>query len=139
EHAHFDHVAVFTGSSVVTVVARALDHLVHHHRGFVACVGNDLAQRLLHRAQHDLHAGVLIVVVTLQVGQVSAGAQQGHATAGDDALFHCSTSGVQGVFHARLLLLHLDFGRSTDLDHGHAASQLGHAFLQLLAVVVGGG
>ncbi len=46
---------------------------------------------------------------------------------------------MQGVFDAGLLFLHLDFGGGTDLDHGHAAGQLGHALLQLLAVVVAGG
>ena len=68
-----------------------------------------------------------------------AGAQQRHATTGDDAFFHRRTRGVQGVFDTRLLFLHLDFGGGTDLDHGHAAGQLGHALLQLLAVVVAGG
>jgi len=46
---------------------------------------------------------------------------------------------VQRVFDASLLFLHLDFGGGTDLDDGHAAGQLGHALLQLLAVVVAGG
>jgi hypothetical protein len=44
---------------------------------------------------------------------------------------------VQGVFHAGFLLFHFDFGACTDLDHGNAASQLGHALLQLFLVVVG--
>src|SRR3546814_15915485 len=35
-----------------------------------------------------------------------------------------------------LLFLHFDPGRGTDLDHRNAAGQLGHALLQLLAVVV---
>jgi hypothetical protein len=46
---------------------------------------------------------------------------------------------VQRVFDAGLLLLHLDLGGGTDLDHRNTAGQLGHALLQLLAVVVGGG
>ena len=71
--------------------------------------------------------------------QRPAGAQQGHAAAGDDAFFHGGAGGVQGVFDAGLLLLHFDFGGGADLDHGHAAGQLGHALLQLLAVVVAGG
>ncbi len=66
------------------------------------------------------------------------GAQQGHATTGHDAFFHRSAGGVQGVFHAGLLFLHFDFGGSADLDHGHAAGQLGHALLQLFTVVVAG-
>jgi len=46
---------------------------------------------------------------------------------------------VQRVFNAGFLLFHLDFGGGTDLDHRHAAGQLGHALLQLLTVVVAGG
>ena len=67
------------------------------------------------------------------------GAQQRHATAGHDAFFHGSAGGVQRVFHASLLFLHLDFGGGADLDHGNTAGQLGHALLQLLTVVVAGG
>ena len=52
-----------------------------------------------------------------------------------DAAF-CSAGGVQGVFNAGLLFFHFDFGRGTDLDHCNAAGQLGHALLQLLAVVI---
>src|SRR5699024_3848242 len=39
----------------------------------------------------------------------------------------------------RLLFLHLDFGGRTNLDQRHTAGELGYAFLQLLAVVIGGG
>ena len=67
------------------------------------------------------------------------GTDQRDAAAGHDAFFDRRAGRVQGVLDARLLLLHLDLGRGTDLDDGHAAGQLGHALLQLLAVVVGGG
>jgi hypothetical protein len=68
------------------------------------------------------------------------GAQdQRHAAAGHDAFFDRGTGRVQRVFDAGLLLLHLDFGRGTDLDQRNTAGQLGHALLQLLAVVVAGG
>src|SRR5205823_2211925 len=50
----------------------------------------------------------------------------------------CSAGRVQRVFDAGLLFLHLDFGGGTDLDDGNTAGQLGHALLQLLAVVVAG-
>jgi hypothetical protein len=66
EHAHFDHVAVLAGGGVVAVVALAFEHLVDHHGRLVAGVGDDFAQRLLHGAQHDLDAGVLVVVVALE-------------------------------------------------------------------------
>ena len=46
---------------------------------------------------------------------------------------------MQRVFHARLLFLHLHFGRGTDFDQRNAAGQLGDTLLQLFAVVVAGG
>ncbi len=67
------------------------------------------------------------------------GADQRHAAAGDDAFLDGSTGRVQGVFDARFLLLHLDFGRGTDLDQRHTAGQLGDTLLELFLVVVAGG
>ena len=63
-------------------------------------------------------------------------AQQGHAAAGDDAFLDGRLGRVHGVLDAGLLLLHLGLGRRADLDHRHAADQLGQPLLQLLAVVV---
>ncbi len=137
EHAHFDHVAVLAGGRVVTVVTLAALHLVDHDRRLIAGVGNDFTQRLLQGAQHDLDAGILIVVVALEFANSSTGADQRHAAAGDDTFFHGSAGGVQGIFNARFLFLHFDFGRGTNLDDGDAASQLGHTFLQLFLVVIG--
>jgi hypothetical protein len=62
---------------------------------------------------------------------------QGDAAAGHDALFDRRTGGVQGVFDAGLLLLHLDFSRGTHLDDGNTAGELGLACLPLLEVVAG--
>ena len=66
-------------------------------------------------------------------------ADQRHAAARDHAFFDRGTRGVQRVFDAGLLFLHLDLGGSADLDHRDAAGELGNALLQLLLVVVGGG
>ncbi len=62
-----------------------------------------------------------------------------HAAAGHDAFLDGGTGRVQRVFDAGLLLLHLDLGGCTDLDHGDTAGELRNALLQLLLVVVGGG
>ena len=45
---------------------------------------------------------------------------------------------LKRVLDAVLLLLQLGLGRGADLDHRHAAGQLGQPLLQLLAVEVGG-
>ena len=71
--------------------------------------------------------------------QLVAGAEQGDAAAGQDAFFDGRAGGVEGVFDAGLLFLHLAFGGGADVDLGHAAGQLGEALFELLAVVVAGG
>ena len=63
---------------------------------------------------------------------------QRDAAARDDAFFNRRTRGVQRVFNARLLLLHLGLGRSADVDDGNTARELGQAFLQFLAIVIAG-
>src|SRR5262249_9643997 len=62
-----------------------------------------------------------------------------HAAARDDAFFHRSAGGVQGVINAVLAFLHFDFRRAADLDHRNAARELRETLLQLLTIVVGGG
>ena len=75
----------------------------------------------------------------LQLLERGQAADVGHAAAGDDALLHRGAGGVQRVLDPGLLLLHLGLGGRADVDHRHAADQLGQPLLELLAVVVGGG
>ena len=63
-------------------------------------------------------------------------AEQGHAAAGQNAFFDRRTGGVQGVFDAGLLLLHVGFGLGADADDRHAAGELGQPLLELLLVVL---
>ena len=65
--------------------------------------------------------------------------EQRHAAARNDAFLDRRAGGVEGVVDAVLLLLHLDFGRAANPDHGNAARELGQTLLELLLVVVGGG
>ena len=46
---------------------------------------------------------------------------------------------MQGVVHTGLLFLHFRFRSGTHMDDGHAAGQLGQAFLEFFTVVVGRG
>ena len=43
---------------------------------------------------------------------------------------------MESIFHARLLLLHLALGSSTDVDDGNTTGELGQTLLELLAVVI---
>src|SRR5471030_33211 len=137
--AHFDHVAVFAGSSVVTVVTRTLLDLVDYYAWLVAGVGNDLTQWRFNSATQQLDTNVLIGVVAFQFGDSLQSANQCHATARYHAFFNGCTSSVQGVFNAGFLLFHFNFGTSANLDHRNAARQLGQTLLQFLFVVVRSG
>ena len=77
--------------------------------------------------------------LTFSLVERRRGADEGDAAARDDAFLDRGAGRVQRVLDARLLLLHLDFGRRADADHRHAADQLRQPLLQLLAVVVRGG
>src|SRR5690606_3912466 len=139
ENTHLDHVAIGIGRSVEAEVAFALLDLVDHYARLAASVGDDLAQRSFDGATQQSDTDVLVFVVALELGDGLQSAYQSDTTARYHSFFNGCTGGVQGVFDASLLLFHLDFGASTDLDHGNTASQLGQALLQLLTVVVGGG
>src|SRR5690606_10389472 len=115
-----------------------VEDLAHNHRAFVAGVVDDLTHRLLKRAAHDGDTGFLVGVDALG-GKVGRSAQQSHAAARNDAFFNGSASRVERVVDAVLALFHFHFGRTADADHGSAASELGQAFLELLAVVIRGG
>jgi hypothetical protein len=66
-------------------------------------------------------------------------AQQGDAAARYDAFLDRGAGGIERVFDAILLFLHLDLGGSANTDHRNTAGELRQTFLQLLTVVVGGG
>src|SRR5690606_797159 len=103
QDAEFDHVAVFAGGRVVTVVALAFGDLVEDHARLFTGIGDDLAQRRFHRATGDLDTVVLVFVVALELGQAGQRTDQRDATARDHAFLDRRTRGVQGVFDARLL------------------------------------
>src|SRR6185369_3855490 len=136
QDAKLDHVAVLAGLRVVAVVALACGDLVQHDARLFAGIRDDFTQRRFHRALGDQDAVVLVFVVALELLDRFERTDQGNAAARDHAFLDRRTRGVQGVFDARLLFLHLDFGRGANLDDRNAAGQLGHALLQLLAVVV---
>src|SRR5690606_30439660 len=67
----------------------------------------------------------------------SACTDQGYAAARNNAFFDCGACCMQSIFNACFLFFHFDFGSSTDANHSNTAGQLGNAFLQFFAIVVG--
>src|SRR5947208_182150 len=139
DHAHLHQVAELLGLRVEAEVTLVLEHLVEHHRRLGTGVVDDDAQRLFERFHHDLDAGLLVVVVALELAfQHLLGANERHTAARDDSLFDRAAVRMRRVLDAGLLLRHLDLGGRTDLDDRNTAGELRHALLQLLLVVVAG-
>ena len=130
EDAHLEHVAVGVVGGVEAEVALALEHLVDHDGGSPPALATISRSGCFDGAQTILMPASWSWLSPLR-RHGGAGTQQRDAAAGHDAFLDGGTGGVQRVFDAGLLLLHLDFGGGTDLDDGHAAGQLGHALLQL--------
>jgi putative effector of murein hydrolase LrgA (UPF0299 family) len=113
--------------------------VLHDHAALVAGVERDLTEWLLERPAHDEPACLLVVGAAAHLVDGRLGTEQGHATAGEDSLFHGGPGRLDGVLDAVLLLLQLDLGGGADLDDGDAAGELGEPLLELLAVPVGVG
>ena len=91
------------------------------HARLFAAVGDDLAQQGFHRAR-----AIWMPWFGLRwrpSGRRWSAARAPAPPPPAPAFLHRRTRNVQGVFDARLLFLHLDLGRGTDLDHRHAAGQ----------------
>src|SRR5262249_46166798 len=121
---------------VQAVTGRSRPDLLDDDRALEAGVLRQLADRLLERAADDDRTGLLVALELID-GDRLGGVQQRDAAARDDALLERGAGRRDGVLDPVLLLLHLGLGRSTDLDDGHAARELGQPLLQLLAVEVG--
>ena len=140
-NAGFDHIVnIFFLLGVIAVVGLAgLQNVVDDNAAFQASVCGDLAQRSFQSLADDLSASALIAFQLADQLINSGDSVDGSGAAtSNDALFNSSLGCVQGVLDAELLILHLNFGSSADLDDSYAASQLGQAFLQLFTVKVRG-
>ncbi len=104
------------------------------YRALGARVARDLAQRLLNGTLNKAHA-ICLVAREGQALERRGSAEQSDSAACNNTLFDGCTRRVKGVFHSRLLVLHLGLGVGTDFDHGHAACEFGKPFLQFLLVI----
>ena len=139
DDAGLDQVFVLVGRGVVAVVAFAFGDLLADDAAVLAGVVGDLRSAARGRRGRRCCSRPPRPAQSPSGLTVAAGPQQGDAAAGEDAFFDGRAGGVQGVFDAGLLLLHLALGRGADVDLGHAAGELRQPLFELLAVVVAGG
>src|SRR5207245_4297034 len=137
--ARLDQVFILTGRDVVAIIALAAFDFLHDDGAFHTGVFSQCASRILDSAFDDINANAFVVILRLNGFHGRDAAQQRHATTGDDALFDGRAGRVQRVFDAGLAFLHFGLSRGADIDDGHATGELGQAFLELLAVVIGSG
>src|SRR5262249_54663704 len=137
DDAGLDHVDILAFLRVVApvralVLVQLADDDGAVHAGFLG----DQPGRYREGAAHDVDADLLISVLALEVLDRARAVEQGHATAGQDALFDGSPGRMHGVLALVLALFDPAFGRPADADHGHAAGELGESLLQLLPIVI---
>src|SRR5256885_1439874 len=136
DHAGGDEIDDVASVGVEAVALLGLAHVVDDDGALEARVERELTQRLLQRAEDDLAAGALVLVLESVDVDGPGGLEQSHAAARHDALLEGRAGGLERVLDAVLLLLHLGLGGSANLHDRHAAGQLGQPLLQLLAVEV---
>src|ERR1039458_5603932 len=136
DHAGRDEIDDLVGGGVEAVALLGLAHLVDDDRALEPGVLGDLTQRLLERAQHDLRAGLLVLVLDQVELDGGTCLEQRDTAARHDALLERGAGGLQRVLDAVLLLLHLGLGGRADLDDGDTARQLRETLLELLAIEV---
>src|SRR3954447_11536485 len=135
DDAGLDQVGDLTGGRVQTLAGLGLADVVDDDRALETSVERDLTERLLERTEHDLRARGLVILESVEV-DVSRSSQKRDAAARHDALLEGCAGGLQRVFDAVLLLLHLGLGGSADLDDRDTTGQLREALLELLAIEV---
>src|ERR1043166_2934348 len=138
-YAGFDQVFIFAGRNVVAVVAFAALDFLHDNRAFHAGVFRQGASGFFDGAPDDIDADLFVMVADFHAFQNGQAANEGDTTARNNAFFDGRAGRVESVLAARFLFLHLGLGRGADVDDSPAASQFGQAFLQFLAVIIGGG
>src|SRR6185369_10681766 len=138
DDAGFHQVFVFARGHVLTFVAFALLHFLDDERAFLARVISEGAKRLFDGAANNRHAD-FFVAFELELIERFLRTDQSDAATRDDAFFHRGASSVQRIFDASLLLFHLRLSRRADINDGDTTGELGQAFLELLAIVIGSG
>src|SRR5688572_30269453 len=71
--------------------------LADHNRTLDAGVLDDLADRRLERAEHDIDAGLNVGIFRLQLRHRLLGAEERNAATGDDAFLDCSAGRIERV------------------------------------------
>src|SRR5262249_2151460 len=92
-------------------------------------------QRPIEYLLDDFRAQCFVAFQTVLVERLFA-AEQRDAAARHNTFFQGCFGGCLSVFKQVLPLFHFSFGRGAAVNLGHAAGQLGQAFLQFFTIVV---
>src|SRR5437764_1150697 len=136
DHAGRHEIDDLAAVGVEAVALLGLADVVDDDRALEARVERELTQRLLERAQDDLPARALVLVLEAIDVDGPGGLEQSHTAARHDALLEGRAGGLERVLDAVLLLLHLGLGGGANLHDRDTAGQLREALLELLAIEV---
>src|SRR5437764_8371229 len=140
DDAGLDEVGELALLGIIAVVdVLAVQELADDDRAVGAGVLGNLPSRPLEGPADDVDTDLLVRIGRGQLVERLDRIKQRNAATGDDTLFDRRTGRMHRIVDAVLALFDLDLGRTADPDHRNAAGELRQPFLQLFAVIVGGG
>ena len=78
----------------------------------------------------------LVIILTLEILQCLGGTDVGDTSTRKVTFLYSGTGGVESILNPVLLLLHLNLGTCTDIEHRDSTGQFAKSFLKFLLVVV---
>lgn len=111
-------------ASVVAEVTFAILDALYDDSTFLTSVGDDLTQGLFDSTADDLDTRRLVFVLPDEAVKGADSTQERRTTTRDGTFFYGSTRSAEGVVDTVLLLLHLDFAGSTDVEDGDTTGEL---------------
>merc|ERR1711884_43646 len=131
---HVDHLLI--GGVETLVDVSALLDVVDNHGGVQTSIVGNRVQRPGERVLDNIHSLLLVLILGCDGINSWQTSDQSNSASGNNAFLHSGSGGVESIGHTILLLVDLNLGRSSDLEHGHTAGQPRHPLLQLLLLVL---
>mmetsp|Transcript_7079 Transcript_7079/g.8152 ORF Transcript_7079/g.8152 Transcript_7079/m.8152 type:complete len:218 (+) Transcript_7079:647-1300(+) len=131
-------VGVFSGGRIVSKTV-GFKQLADNNRTLDSSVLCNGLARHQKSVLDDLHTDLLVQVGGDGCVNILGSVEESSTPSWNDTFIDRSTSCIQGICHAILLLPHLDLTCTPDLQDCDTPGELGKAFVKLLSIVVRGG
>ena len=123
---------------IITDVSTLVFDLGDDDGVFLSGVSRDLTERIFERTGNDGDTNGFGRIVEFERIESGLASHECDTATDNNAFLDSRACGVHCVFNACLLLFHFNFRRGTDVNDGDTTGEFCEAFLQFLAIVIGG-